>query len=490
MVTTIIFIHGWSVSNLDTYGDLPLRLQAEAQQNNIDIQVEEIFLGRYISFHDVVSVTDISRAFEYAMNEKLGTSKKRCICITHSTGAPVVRAWWQKYYSEDIPPISHLIMLAPANFGSALAILGKGKLGRMKAWFDNVEPGQKVLDWLELGSKQACDLNKKWILSDGSQIGPNGIFPFVLTGQSIDRSLYDALNSYTGELGSDGVVRTSSANLNATYIKMSQEITVPVSTTYSLTSELKITAYKESPKTPLRVIKGKSHSGDVMGIMKSVQKSSTDVASAETIEAIFDCIKVKNAADYNQVIKKFKSETEAIQKEERIEEVTDIFTSARIFIHDRYSQVIFRISDSEGFPVTDYDLLLTAGNNDPNLLPIGFAADRQRNSKNPETLTYYFNYDVLKNGSFETDFKDKITTLGLQIHPRPTEGFVRYVPCQISANSELLDKVFKPNSTTLIDIVLHRVVSRDMFRFEACNPTKIELSFKDTEWKDKNIIQS
>jgi hypothetical protein len=488
MTTTIIFIHGWSVTNLDTYGDLPLRLQAEALKNNLEIEVEEIFLGRYISFHDEVSVTDIARAFEYAINEKLGTSKKRCICITHSTGAPVVREWWNKYYSTGTPPISHLIMLAPANFGSALAILGKGKLGRLKAWFDNVEPGQKVLDWLELGSKQACDLNKKWILSDGSQIGPNGIFPFVLTGQSIDRSLYDNLNSYTGELGSDGVVRTSSANLNATYIKLTQEITVHPSTKYALTSELKITEYKESPEIPLRVIKGKSHSGDKMGIMKSVRKNINDLASADTVQAIFDCINVKNWDDYNQKIKKFKSETDAVQKEEHKEDVKGIFNTVRTFIHDRYSQVIFRVSDSEGFPVTDYDLLLTAGNNNPNLLPIGFAIDRQRNSKSPETLTYYFNYDVLKNGSSETNFKDKITTLGLQIYPRPTGGFVRYIPCQISANSELLDKVFKPNSTTLIDIVLHRVVSTEVFQFEACNPTKIELSFKKTEWEDKNII--
>eukprot|EP01031_Cornospumella_fuschlensis_P043536 gene43536-53229_t len=43
-------------------------------------------------------------------------------------------------------------MLAPANFGSALAQLGKGRVGRLKAWFSGVEPGQGVLDWLELGS--------------------------------------------------------------------------------------------------------------------------------------------------------------------------------------------------------------------------------------------------------------------------------------------------------------------------------------------------
>ena len=75
-------------------------------------------------------------------------------------------------------------MLAPANYGSALAQLGKQRLGRLMSWFEGVEPGQGVLDWLELGSTESWALNKEWIASDGTQIGPNGVFPFVITGQS------------------------------------------------------------------------------------------------------------------------------------------------------------------------------------------------------------------------------------------------------------------------------------------------------------------
>src|SRR6478609_5325908 len=100
MATTILFIHGWSVTNIDTYGDLPLRLQAEAARNNIDIRIENIFLGRYISFADEVTLSDIARAFEFAINEKLAVKKERYICITHSTGAPVLREWWQKFNSD------------------------------------------------------------------------------------------------------------------------------------------------------------------------------------------------------------------------------------------------------------------------------------------------------------------------------------------------------------------------------------------------------
>ncbi len=46
---TLIFVHGYSVTNLDSYGELPLRLREEGKNNGLDINVEEIFLGRYIS---------------------------------------------------------------------------------------------------------------------------------------------------------------------------------------------------------------------------------------------------------------------------------------------------------------------------------------------------------------------------------------------------------------------------------------------------------
>jgi hypothetical protein len=222
---TLVFVHGYSVTNIDTYGEMPLRLRNEGAARGIEIKTENIFLGRYISFNDDVRLNDVSKALETAVQQQIepgNTGNSRYVFITHSTGGPVVRNWWDLYYKNSAKqcPMSHLIMLAPANFGSALAQLGKSKLSRIKSWFDGVEPGQNVLNWLELGSAEAWKLNTDWIKSDGSQISAQGIFPFVIIGQDIDRKLYDHLNSYTGELGSDGVVRSAAANLNARYIKL------------------------------------------------------------------------------------------------------------------------------------------------------------------------------------------------------------------------------------------------------------------------------
>jgi len=56
--------------------------------------------------------------------------------------------------------------------------------------------------------------------------------------------------------------------------------------------------------------------------------------------------------------------------------------------------------------------------------------------------------------------------LGVRIDPRPTEGFVHYLPCEISASTQLLKNVLIPNQTTLVDITLRRVVRRGVFELD------------------------
>ncbi len=220
----IFFVHGWSVTSTDTYGELPKALAVCAAKYDLDIQISHIDLARYISFHDEVNVDDIAKAMDSALRD-LPENKsdiQEFSCITHSTGGPVVREWIERYYSarklKELP-LKHLVMLAPANHGSSLAVLGKKRLSRIKSWFQGVEPGEKVLDWLSLGSSEQLALNEKFIRYDSAA---NNFFPFVLTGQGIDRKFYDFLNNYLVESGSDGVVRVAGANMNYRYLKLSQ----------------------------------------------------------------------------------------------------------------------------------------------------------------------------------------------------------------------------------------------------------------------------
>jgi hypothetical protein len=483
----LVFVHGYSVTNLDTYGELPLRLRNEANARGMDVQVENIYLGRYITFNDEVRLDDISRAMEAAVQQQI-PKNGRFICITHSTGGPVVRNWWHLFYqnqADSLCPMSHLIMLAPANYGSALAQLGKTRISLVKSWFEGVEPGQRILDWLELGSDDAWELNKDWILEGALHISPQGIFPFVLSGQDIDRKLYDHINAYTGELGSDGVVRVASANLNSHYIVLKQQAPLLVNGNLSAPS-FETPQIFEAPQTALRILTKKSHSGDTMGIMKSVSKDLSDTKSVETVNAIFDCINVKSTDDYAALCNSFIDQTTQVQKNGQVE-IENKFLNKAIYIHDRFCMIIFRVKDSEGYPLTNFDLILTGPGNSPDNLASGFFADRQGNKVNQSAITYFLNYDIMngcdaiiQDGEVIRKALPGMDNLGLIIKPRPDEGFIRYLPCEIEASKILFEKAIKPNSTVLVDIVLKRVVSTEVFRFEKIEEDQsLPKSFKD-----------
>lgn len=459
----IVFVHGWSVANTDTYGGLPLALQSSIS-TQLNIQVQHLMLAKYVSFADEVKVDDISRGMQHAVNEevlpKLATGEK-FVCVTHSTGGPVVRNWINQYYQHNLTqcPISHLIMLAPANHGSALAQLGKGKLARMKFFTEGVEPGVGVLDWLELGSDQSWDLNRQWLDYDCTA---DGLYVFALTGQRIDRAFYDNLNSYTDEAGSDGVVRVAAANMNYGLLCL-------VQTDVGLTLE----KLARPPKSVLGILPGRSHSGDKMGILRSVTATDTE-QTHPTVSAILKCLAVNNSLSYTAAVKEFGKLTEQTQKDERSEKTTELFLFERTFKTSRYCMLIFRLIDDRGNNLSDYDVLFTAGPNyDENHLPEGFFVDRQRNSCNLGKLTYYVDYDVLnkglKKGLSQGEF-------GIKVVVRPQSGFAYYTAAEYKGTINDLKNYIEPNQTLMIEIKMRRRVGEGVFQLsEKLNPE----SFKD-----------
>lgn len=473
----LVFIHGYSVTNLDTYGELPLRIKNEAAQKGINLQTADIYLARYISFHDEVVLDDVARALEHAVKEQL-QENHRYVFITHSTGAPLVRLWWHNFYQvpNKVCPMSHLIMLAPANFGSSLAQLGKSKLSRLKNFLDGLEPGQGILNWLELGSAEARWLNNAWIEGADAAVKNTKVFPFVITAQSIDRKMYDHINSYTGEPGSDGVIRVSSANLNAHFLSLVQK-----------EDKLEIKTSKSATDIPFKVLLNRSHSGDKMGIMRSVKKEPGTDEASELIESIFECIAVDNKSKYNACLQKFAIATAENQGKMQVERHS-LALGHKTYIHDRYSQVIITIKDDQGHAVTDFDLVFTGNNDDADLLPEGFLKDRQINTVNRNVLSFYFNYDSMfgcgavksEDGKVIRKAQKGLSRFGIKILPRPNEGFVRYASCAINGASEFLQKVFHPNASTLVEIELTRLVSNQSLRFEKIEgDTMPKLVFKD-----------
>ncbi len=446
----VVFVHGWSVTNTDTYGGLPAALVKNAPAK-LDLDVTHLYLGKYVSFDDAVKMDDIARGMQQAITTEVLpklTTGERFACITHSTGGPVVRKWIDLIHrgTLDRCPLGHLIMLAPANHGSALAQLGKGPLSRMKFFTEGVEPGIGVLDWLELGSDESWELNREWLAYD---CVAGGLYPFVLTGQKIDRAFYDNLNSYTDEAGSDGVVRVAAASMNYGLLRLVQT-----------DGDIEMSKDARAAKSALGVLPGRSHSGETMGILRSVK--ADDDGSHPTVKWVLRCLEVGSAAAYQRLAKDLAELTAKTQEDEKKETTKELFVFKRTFVTDRYCMLVIRLIDDRGNDLSDYDVLFTAGPNyDPNHLPPGFFVDRQRNQSNPGKLTYYINYDIMSDWLSKPELAGKF---GVRITARPAEGFAYYTVAEHQGTFAALRRYFEPNQTLMVEVELRRRVVEGVFR--------------------------
>jgi len=453
----LIFVHGWSVTSTDTYGGLPEVLATKAPEY-LDLDIVHIYLSKYISFHDEVIMEDISRAFERARLDEIGDEKFSC--ITHSTGGPVIRNWIELYYGAERLnelPLKHLIMLAPANHGSALAQLGKSRLGRIKSQFKDVEPGEKILNWLELASRDQWGLNFAWL---SYKTAKNGFYPVVLTGQSIDKKIYDHLNAYTGERGSDGVIRVCAANMNYRYIKLVQN-TKNSSESNSNIHKLEIekNLLLSSPDTPLGIVPNASHSGKKKGIMNSVSRRNAH--NKPVVKSIIQALQIDSEAGYHDYVEQMR-----------------ILSNHTQGNRNRYSMFVFYIHDDRGNAVNDYDLFLLGGKEyDEDSLPKGFFVDRQRNKINQNCLTYYLNSTKM------TAIKDDC--LGFRIVARPKDGFSYYTVGEFRSENMTVKDIFKDNQTTLVEIELKRHVDVNVFWLEKLKDRSGR--FKKTEPEIRDI---
>lgn len=436
----LLFVHGWNVWNMNSYGRMPEALQAAAP-DGMELDIHDIFLGRYINFHDEVTLDDVARGFDEARKEKIGDDEFSC--ITHSTGGPVVRLWAHLFYGENGLagiPLRHLIMLAPANHGSPLAALGQKRASRLfKKLWDGVESGTGLLKWLQLGSKEQMHLNMEWMNYAPAE---NHFYPFVLTGETIDTKFYDFINNYLVEPGSDGVVRVCGANMNYQHIKLVQNgITITGYDDVEVSLLEPQEDLLQSPPAPMAVIKGASHSGDEIGIMRSATEENYE--DKPVVARIIDCLSVDSVEDYDTASKIFDDQNKSVQCYD--DGTPNLFCS-----------FAFRVWDDRGNSIDDFDMLLLAREDyNPSRLPKDFFQDRQFNESS-KTLTYYLNYTNLIEASH----------FGFRIAARPDSGFSYYKPVEFRSNGHDIKDIIKANQTFIVDVVLKRIVDQEIFRFK------------------------
>lgn len=211
----VVIIHGWS----DHAGSFVALQNAVARR--LGVAVATISLAEWLSLNDCVTYDDLVTRMDavwtaYGLPRTPGSVD----VIVHSTGALLIREWMVRYFPvAGTSPVKHLVMLAPANFGSPLAHKGTSFIGRIvKGWNSPrmFEVGAMLLKGLELASPHTWVLAEKDLFGPISYFGTGAILATVLVGNAG----YSGIAAAANECGSDGTVRLSTANLNAVQIKV------------------------------------------------------------------------------------------------------------------------------------------------------------------------------------------------------------------------------------------------------------------------------
>ena len=216
MTEKLVLIHGWSdcSASFKALKQSLVGLFAEKDIYFVDYESRE----DHLSFDDVVDgLRDQLRVQKLIGADDTAKAGDELNVIVHSTGGLVVRDFISRYYSHRLSacPIKRVIMLAPANFGSPLAHLGKSTLGSFMAgrkelgnFFDT---GKQILSGLELGSPYQWDLAARDVLHKTQFFSSTLIQATVLVGLA----KYDGIKQAVNRPGTDGTVVIAGTNLNS-----------------------------------------------------------------------------------------------------------------------------------------------------------------------------------------------------------------------------------------------------------------------------------
>ncbi|MBS0498832.1 MAG: hypothetical protein JSR74_00725 [Proteobacteria bacterium] len=304
MPQQVIIVHGWNDTS-KSFTPLGQSLQAHGYQ------VMDIWLADYETQDDDVACVDVAKRLETVLSglKASGQVTVPFDMVVHSTGGLVARQWLVMYdRGRNHPPnqnpeprwLKRLDMLAPANFGSVLANLGKSGVGRLTLGLGNwFQTGATMLTELELSSPFQWGLITQDVLAPSGfederppAYDDNGCWPFVIIG---GRG-YQAPNPrcIINEPGEDGTVRCAAANLNAygATIDFSNNEAQPTFTEWSQRSQI--------GPYPFRIVPDEDHSSI---------KSAT---GAQTLNLILQALQCGSTAEYQVIQSQWKDETNAL----------------------------------------------------------------------------------------------------------------------------------------------------------------------------------
>ncbi len=429
----IVILHGWSDTS-ESFTPLADWLKGQG------FNVVPIYLGDYLSMNDEITLHDLGFAFQRALKAKnISQAPHSFDVVVHSTGGLVVREYLRQVCqgAPQKTPVEHLLMLAPANFGSPLAKLGKSVLGRLLNGWDWNHLGQTgtiILNALELASPYSFQLALDDLFDPKNAIfDPANTRVTVMVGTSA----YDNYRKALHENGSDGTVRVSTANLNANLMRV--DFSDPKAPQYSFVQD-------NCPKLALAVF-DRNHTtihDPAVATQKSdwtriVQKALTVPVSGYAAH-VADCATL----------------------------TTKTFVSGGSSqMYHQFQHVVFRVHDQFGQPVDDYIVEFYQEDGDS-----GDRVFAKIHGEILEKVTTYsgdssyrsFLFDMTDLAKFFDQKPNARVDMSITAAAVSSRISYRNPPTGITVFSAKNRAFMRPNEPTLVDVTLYRDPAPEVFK--------------------------
>ena len=449
MASKLLIIHGYSdgATSFTALRDFFVESGAYSR--------DHIFLLNYDSLDDESTFEDFADKLDEDCQKLFNGERIDVAC--HSTGALVARAWLRLHYRRQrdagvkapTSPVEHLLMFAPANFGSDLARLGQSFLGKFRSTFFNsnhqredfMESGRIVLQGLEPASPFQWSLSGDDLHGDGYfnvALGEGKVcFPFVFAAGRAYGGLQGRLIPARGKAGTDGTVRICGTSLNTRkcVVDFARPVVRP-----AWVKERKFSVI------PFAIFGEFTH-GSIVDAEKAF-KTGVNSAGGLALEAA----KAKSLAEYTALAGRF---DEALKQKHT---------------GDDYQQFFFRVFDDVGFTISDYYVdfyvVLPSGEIDGKLtaeFDKEFESEFTRHSADSSCRVLLLNVTNLR--KYLQKVRQARARLVFDIAAKSPNPQVNYLPGYAvvfdgAGTAPGGEPTFLyPNTTTLVEIILNRVES-------------------------------
>lgn len=470
----VVIVHGWSDTS-ESFKPLAKWLGTEG------FQTLDLYLSDYISMEDDVTIDDAAKGMELAVRTfvQAGKLKTPFDLVVHSTGGLLARTWLSSYYTGAKPnelPVQRLLMLAPANFGSALATAGQTVLGRVaKGWGHGFHTGKQMLNGLELGSPFQWDLALRDLFQlgrdgEGTVYGEDLVWPFVLVGSM---PYQHGLRQMVNERGSDGTVRVAAANLHAigATLDFTKEgaPTVLGMTAANSKAAIKHGAflpwphrYGEDMAFPLAVMNRRDHASITDPSIKGDHESDAEQQLFQ--QYLLAALYCDTYATYQSIEETWRKHADGVQDPKLADDDHQMFLQLNVFVVDEYQK-----------PVNDFLIEFLAPNYQQNTDLTGIFHDKvicdvHTCQQNAALRTIYINRQRLFELFYQQIPEGEPKQLRLSISASPPGENISYFSQAYGAEGEFIvhaedeaKRWLRRNTTHFLKIVIPRQPSEKVF---------------------------